>query len=176
MVSEQPRTELSANLPLARTLMGIGASYVLGGVFAFAAIAKLSDPYATLASAYEYRLLTPAMAEMLTGVLPFVEILVAMSLLTRTWIRGGLVLSLLLLAVFAAGQGWVVWGGWVASCGCFGADSETVGAYTLTRTLGLAVLAGIGCWATRPHDSTRCADGGMRETIQPAQDMRSLHT
>lgn len=97
----------------------------LGGVFLWAGVTKVFNPTDLLVAIYEYELGLPeSLIRALAVILPWIEVLCGLSIMTGVWRETGLTLSALMLAVFllATGQAWIR--GLEISCGCFGALDE----------------------------------------------------
>lgn len=92
----------------------VAALLLLGG------LGKLAQPTQFLTQIFAYDLPLPeVLARLVAVVLPWLEVLVGVALLTRQWRTGALWWSLVLFSVFAVatGQAWVR--GLDISCGCF---------------------------------------------------------
>ncbi|MEM7274018.1 MAG: MauE/DoxX family redox-associated membrane protein [Actinomycetota bacterium] len=110
----------------------------LAGVFAVAAIAKLTDPSTTIA---EFRALGVPGARPLARLVPLAELGTAGLLLAAP--RPGAVVSLALLSAFTAVLAAVVRSGREVSCGCLGGRNRSpITALTLARNGALMILAG----------------------------------
>jgi uncharacterized membrane protein YphA (DoxX/SURF4 family) len=100
---------------LERSLHGL-----LGLLMLWAAVSKLANPTTFLGSIFAYELPLPQLVLRLAAViLPWVEFLCGLLLLTGFWLRTTLLLVATLLGVFvlATGQAWGR--GLDISCGCF---------------------------------------------------------
>ncbi len=134
------------------------ARYGLAGVWAYAAVTKLGDPDAAVRAVRAYQLVPAALVEPLAWGLPFVELTLALLLVTGVASRAAAWASLVLLAVFVAGIASVWARGLRIECGCFGeggsADVDGVDyALEILRDLGFAALA--IAVAVGPSDSLR---------------------
>src|SRR5438128_319167 len=96
--TKHPRiTELAGFLtPLARVGLGI--------LFIWAALQKLQQPYDFLSTVYSYDLVGPRLGLSIAFVLPWLELVLGISLVTAVLQRGALLLSTLLLAVFTCAR------------------------------------------------------------------------
>ncbi|MEZ5275101.1 MAG: MauE/DoxX family redox-associated membrane protein [Opitutaceae bacterium] len=98
---------------------------LLGGIFIWAGLVKVGGPMDFLVSIYGYDLGLPETPVRITVVvLPWIEILSGIAIVTGIWQQAGLILSALMLAAFLAftGQAWLR--GLDISCGCFGSLLE----------------------------------------------------
>lgn len=94
--------------------------WFLGLLLLWAAVSKLANPTDFLGSIYAYRLPLPKeLLQFVAVILPWIELLCGLLLITDTWTESALACSLGLLAVFivATGQAWAR--RLSISCGCF---------------------------------------------------------
>ncbi len=94
--------------------------WFLGLLFLWAAVSKLANPTEFLGSIYAYRFPLPkATLQFAAVVLPWIELLCGLLLLTDTWTESALACALGMLAIFivATGQAWAR--RLSISCGCF---------------------------------------------------------
>ncbi|MBM3317965.1 MAG: DoxX family membrane protein [Candidatus Eisenbacteria bacterium] len=113
----------------------------LAAVFLLAAYGKILDPYALASSIYAYRVV-PAGVAIVTGVvMPALEIVAALALLSGLLWRGGAVVFAAMLAVFIAGLFQAIVRGIDIDCGCFGKESSPVSFWLIARNYGLILLA-----------------------------------
>lgn len=148
-MSPEPRPPSPASPLLPRiSLVGrVG----LGLVFVWAGLPKLLDP-ASLATAIEnYRVLPSSLSGVSAVLLPVFELTLAAALASPRLARGALLLSSLLLFVFAAAMAQARARGIDLECGCFGASVQTaVSWWTVARSALLCVFAaGLYVLATR---------------------------
>lgn len=100
----------------------LGGRMVLGMVFLVASIDKVADPAAFATSIGYYRLINGDAAMLAATILPWVELLCALSLLSGVAIRGSALLCFTMLVVFAAAIISALARGLDISCGCFTRD------------------------------------------------------
>jgi putative oxidoreductase len=117
---------------------------VLGLVLVWAGSAKLLDTSGFAVSIARYQLVPDALAIIVASVLPMLEIMVGLCLLSATCLWPALLTTLLLTAVFTAAQASVVMRGLSISCGCFGSESP-VGWASILRTGGFFIAAAVAC-------------------------------
>ncbi|MBD3162330.1 MAG: DoxX family protein [Candidatus Eisenbacteria bacterium] len=98
----------------------------LAGVYLYAAIPKILEPWEFARSIWNFRLLPQPMIPPLALWLPPLEAVAALAVLFGVLYRGGLVVLAGLSAAFAAGVGSAIARGLDIDCGCFGkaASSE----------------------------------------------------
>ena len=130
--------------PALTNLLRLGGRLVLGGTFAYAAIAKLADPAAFAADIAHFHLL-PYPATLLLGVyLPWLELVCAAAILLRRRERAALVLTLGLCALFAGALASAWHRGLDLSCGCFGHDAAASHLpFALARAIALGLIAAL---------------------------------
>jgi uncharacterized membrane protein YphA (DoxX/SURF4 family) len=132
--------------PAAYWLVSIG----LGAVFIYASVDKIAHPLDFARIVYRYRLAGPTAAlgvvpaNTLAAVLPWLEALVGVLLVTGLWRREAAAIAGGLLVVFLVAVGYVMWQGIdVAHCGCFtvGGEGRSAGWALIASDLGLLVAA-----------------------------------
>jgi putative oxidoreductase len=116
-------------------------AWVLAGVFGWAGALKALDPAAFAESISGFRLVPWALGVAVAHYVPWLEMIVAVAVVTKRWRRAGLVIAGLLLSVFM-----VIWAitwarGLDVACGCFGGSGSTSAAWALLRVSLLAGLA-----------------------------------
>ena len=134
-------------LQVARVLARVG----LAGMFLYAGVIKLFEPAVLAQDISHYRVLPDAIAPWLALVLPVLEVVSALALLTPGYARGGAVLSALMLVLFAAAMTQAKLRGIDLACGCFGDDSQQVSFAKVALNLGLAILSLWIAWTTLPR-------------------------
>ena len=112
------------------------ASLVVGAVLARSALAHINNPYYFLASVYKYELVSPAAAELLAMMLPFVVLVTAVCLISRIYLLGALSMSIVILSVFFFAQVSAIARELPIACGCFGPASE--------QPIGWRTVSGVG--------------------------------
>jgi uncharacterized membrane protein YphA (DoxX/SURF4 family) len=128
------------------------ARLVLAGVWAWAGVAKISDPDAGVRAVRAYDILPEALVKPFAWGLPFVELALAALLLVGLATRAAAWASAALLGIFIAGTV-AAWGrGLQIDCGCFGGGGQAsadaarylrdLGRDGLFLTLALLVAAG----------------------------------
>jgi uncharacterized membrane protein YphA (DoxX/SURF4 family) len=126
------------------------ASIALGAVFVYASLDKIAHPLEFAKIVYRYRLAGPTAAmgvvpaNMLAAVLPWLEIITGVLLITGVWRREAGSLAAAMLVMFLAAVSYVLWQGIdVAHCGCFtvGGEGRSAGWTLIASDLGLLALA-----------------------------------
>jgi uncharacterized membrane protein YphA (DoxX/SURF4 family) len=98
----------------------------LGAVFLYASFDKIAHPGEFARIVYHYRLIGPSQevgpwaANLLAVTLPWIEVMVGLSLVTGVWRREGAALAAALLLVFVGAVAAALWRGIdIENCGCF---------------------------------------------------------
>jgi hypothetical protein len=121
------------------------AAIGLSVVLLRSAFAHIGNPYHFLSSVYSYQVVGYEVGRFGSAVLPFLELALAVCLLSRWWAREAYVVAAVMFVGFVAAQGWTLHRGLDISCGCFGAtDSDRVGWRTLILAGSAAVVAVAG--------------------------------
>ncbi len=117
-------------------------AFAFGGVFAYAGLMKLRDPGLFLIDIRSFDLLPDPYAAWLALVLPWLELLGGLAVITGFLRRGALLSLNVCLAVFFVAIGSAWYRGLDIKCGCFGATGSTSNYGELFIRDG--VLLGIG--------------------------------
>jgi uncharacterized membrane protein YphA (DoxX/SURF4 family) len=138
------------------------ASLVLGGVFVYASLDKIAHPLDFARIVYRYRLAGPTAflgvvpANVVAVVLPWVEAVTGLLLITGLWRREAAAVAGGLLVLFLAAVGYVVWAGIdVAHCGCFsvGGEGRSAGWTLIASDLALLAVAAYVMLGVPPRDA-----------------------
>ncbi len=123
-----------------------GAQIVIGLVMGWAALAKLGDLAAFAQQVHNFRSL-PLFAENLVAMmLPWIELIAALSLLLGIRPRSGALVTTTLLSVFTLAVAAALARGLDIQCGCFGtADASRVGLGKILQNLALLLVAVVAC-------------------------------
>ncbi len=123
-------------------------SIALGAVFVYASLDKIAHPLDFARIVYRYRLAGPTAslgvvpANTLAVVLPWVEAITGLLLITGLWRREAAAVAGALLVMFLIAVGYVLWQGIdVAHCGCFSVGGEGRGAGWALIASDLGLLA-----------------------------------
>ena len=133
---------------------GLVARLVVGGVWLWAGLLKLSDPEASVTAVRAYQLLPTSVVDPVGRALPMVEVLVGACLVLGLLTRPVGTVSALLQLAFVVGIGSVWARGISISCGCFGDggyDPHAAGHYPweIARDLGLLAMSVFVAWVRR---------------------------
>lgn len=115
----------------------------LGLVFIFTAIPKLQQPYDFLSAVYNYELVGPIAGLWVALVVPWIELVVGISLCVGVMQCGSLLIAMLLLALFTFVRASAVYEGLPISCGCSTRRAEIIGLRDIVVPAGLFVGAAL---------------------------------
>ncbi len=135
--------------PVMRQRCVVLFSWVLGLVFAAAAVPKITHPAEFALAVYRYQLVPHDAINVLAVFLPWLEVVCAAALLFRPRLRtGALVLVLLMLAVFTTAISINLYRGIDIACGCFSVNAAKghLGWLSLVRN---AALIAASAWTWR---------------------------
>jgi len=120
---------------------------ILGGIFAYAATAKLIDPTNFARDIEHYDLVPYPVAIIGSVFLPWLELLCGLAVMLRRCERGALVLLIGLCGLFACALASAWWRGLDINCGCFGhATASSSFVTAIARDLGLGAVAFFLLW------------------------------
>lgn len=125
-------------------LMYPGARVILGMVFLYASIDKIAQPAAFAETVANYRMLPHGLVNATAILLPWLELVLGVLLLSGVWLPGAVVMGNGLLWVFFGAVAYNLIRGLDMGCGCFSAsgagDATTL--YTLLRDALFLIPAG----------------------------------
>ena len=110
-------------------------------IFFYAGVEKIIHPQEFAVTIYNYQLLPDCVINLLAIFLPWLEVLIAVSLVIGIYIRGATLLSALLFLIFATALTINLVRGLDISCGCFGASSGNISWFYLARDLSLFCMS-----------------------------------
>ncbi|HAR49144.1 MAG TPA: DoxX family membrane protein [Smithella sp.] len=110
-------------------------------IFLYAGIEKLINPGDFAVAIYNYRLLPDNVINFVAVLLPWLEVIIAISLISGTNARGAALLSALLFLTFATALTINLMRGLDISCGCFGASSGNINWSYLVRDFSLFCMS-----------------------------------
>ncbi|MFT5232466.1 MAG: putative membrane protein YphA (DoxX/SURF4 family) [Candidatus Krumholzibacteriia bacterium] len=113
----------------------------IGGVFVFASLDKLVNPTAFAESIHHYRIVPYSLLHLAALLLPMVEFVLGIALITGIWRRGASLIATVLMVVFMVAIASALSRNLDISCGCFNTDAgHQVGYSLLWRDLGFLLL------------------------------------
>lgn len=115
---------------------------LVGLVFLVAALGKIADPLKFAEEIQGFQMVPDGITHVMAFLLPWLEAVCALLLITGFWRREARVVVLALLAIFVAAKGWALYLGLHINCGCFGSwlgafDKATQGWPGVILNLGL---------------------------------------
>ena len=128
-----------------RRLFCLGARLVLGLVFVYASVDKIVHPESFAEMVHNYRLLPDIMVNLTAIVLPWLELLLGLFLMSGLWLPGASFLGMLLMALFFGAIAFNAFRGLDIRCGCFSVSENNLPqahmAWYLLRDLAIFMLA-----------------------------------
>jgi uncharacterized membrane protein YphA (DoxX/SURF4 family) len=120
---------------------------LVGGVFVSAALFKIADPANFALAIANYRLAPHALNNLIAVLLPWIEVLSGMLVLTGIWLRAAALVIASLTAIFTLAIVSALMRGLNIECGCFGTvGGRHIGLFSLlldTTLFSLATLLAI---------------------------------
>ena len=136
---------------LAHPRVVVAAQTLTALAFLAASLAKIGDAATFARQIHHFRLVPFGLENLAAITLPWIELVLALAILSRMRPRAGSLVGLGLMTVFVLAVAAALARRLDIECGCFGtADATRVGAAKLIENLGLTALAGIGCLTPRP--------------------------
>lgn len=116
--------------------------WILGLVFIYAAISKILDPAAFAVDISHYALLPDFMVNATAVILPGIEAVIGLALLSGFAVDGAVFFVTLMLCVFLVALGQAFARGLDINCGCFGhTDAKESLILPIARDVGMLALA-----------------------------------
>jgi putative oxidoreductase len=140
------------------TILSAVATPALGVLFLWAAYHKIVEPIEFLESVRSYRLTSMNVTVAIAFILPYMELILGVSLLSGFIRQGSLCMAGLLCIVFFIAQISVIARGIEIDCGCFGQRGESVGLATVARTLIILLLTSVIYWSNLFSQRRNCQD------------------
>ena len=130
-------------------LVALGSRFTLGVVFCLSSVPKVMHPDKFFFNVLEYQLVGPIASAIVAGALPWLELTLAITLLSGFLVDGSLLLTIALMAGFSALQGYALAKGLRINCGCFTLSDKAppLSIWTLGRTLVFAAIGVLGLYA-----------------------------
>jgi uncharacterized membrane protein YphA (DoxX/SURF4 family) len=114
---------------------------LLGTLLLYGGLGAIGRPFDFLASVNAYRMTGPLSGVVVAALLPWLEVVSAICLLSGVLIDGAFFGAILLTASFTVAIGSAWSRGLSISCGCFGGTDDIISAYTFIRAVTLLALA-----------------------------------
>ena len=119
--------------------------FLLGGIFIWASWSKISDPGGFAIIVQNYQILPEVLVGPFAVILPWLELICGIFLITGFMINGSIVLIDMMLLIFIVSFMANVFRGIDVSCGCFSTEIKMTGSMFVYLMRDLAMLA-IGIW------------------------------
>jgi uncharacterized membrane protein YphA (DoxX/SURF4 family) len=131
--------------------LALVARLVVGGVWIWAGLAKLTDPLGSVRAVEAYQLLPTSVAEAVGYALPAVEVVIGLALVVGVMSRGAAVISAALFVGFVIGIASVWARGIEIDCGCFGGggydpDASSKYPVEIARDVALLLASAFVAW------------------------------
>jgi putative oxidoreductase len=111
-------------------------------IFIASSIPKLFQPYDFLAGVYSYELVGAKLGVMVAIMLPWLELFVGICLVGGVFVRGAILASMGMCAMFSLALVSALWRGLEISCGCFSlADQNVISYLTVIRAVILLIVS-----------------------------------
>lgn len=115
--------------------------FFLGAVFLYASYDKILHPQAFAQAVYNYQVLPDGLINLTALVLPWLELLIGICLISGLWLPGATVISICILAIFVGALVFNLIRGLDIHCGCFSTETTEGPADLLTVARDLSFLA-----------------------------------
>jgi uncharacterized membrane protein YphA (DoxX/SURF4 family) len=122
-------------------LFALVCRLTLAIIFFYAGIEKIINPQEFAVAISNYQLLPDSAINFMAIVLPWLEVLIAASLISDIYTRGAALFSSLLFLIFATALTINLARGLDISCGCFGASSANISWFYLARDLSFFCMS-----------------------------------
>lgn len=126
-------------------------AYIVGIIFVYSALTKIYAPYGFLIIVYGYEAVTPAQGLFIAHTLPWLELTLGMSLLTRSFEHITWFLVTFMLSVFVVARLAVIGSGLSIPCGCYGINEDIVNWKNTSVTIALLVVSAISFCQSYTH-------------------------
>lgn len=122
----------------------VAARLLVAAVFLWAGVPKLLDPATFAEDISNYRLVPDTVAAYAAVIVPVLEIVIALALITGVEAKGSALVAAAMLAGFAVAMLQAIVRDIDLTCGCFGTATESeVGWGSIARNVGLMAACGL---------------------------------
>ena len=137
-----PLSEHSTGIRLRH--VALAARLILGGVFIYASLDKILHPAAFAEAVFNYQLLPSQLINLTALILPWLELILGVLLLSGIWVSGAVLGVNLLMVTFLAAIIFNTARGLNISCGCFSTETTASGlsGWTVLRDVFFFSLSG----------------------------------
>jgi len=137
------------------------ARLFLGGMFVYAAVPKILDPFSFAVDVYNYKILPGFAVGLVAAMLPWLELTAGIMLVAGIRIRAAAFLVTAMLAVFTIAMLVNVVRGIDVDCGCFAAD-RSIGLISVAEDVVFTLL---GAWFFLCGSEFFCIEPVLRRSI-----------
>jgi len=113
---------------------------LLGFVFISSGFDKIRFPYQFLSSIYDYELTGPKLGEFAAMIIPWMELVSGICLVSKLFIGGALFISSILFVIFVFVKASALYRGLDISCGCFSLAEITSSSISYTSLIGTILM------------------------------------
>jgi len=113
----------------------------IGILFLYAGITKAGDPAGFAVAIGNYQILPQWAVNPAAIILPWLEILLGITLLLGFWVEGGSLIAAVLFCVFSLALAFNLIRGLDISCGCFSASPKKINWLYFLRDMGLMLMS-----------------------------------
>ena len=124
-------------------IITLTAQLILGAIFIYASLDKIINPVAFVQIIESYQILLLSVVNVFAILLPWLELICGLLLLSGIWLRASATLISGILVMFIVAMGLVVARGLDIDCGCFESvgGTEKVGRLRIIEDLGFLILS-----------------------------------
>lgn len=124
-------------------LAGVPVRLYLGGLFVWASVYKIREPYEFALNIATYQILPLELVNVFAIALPWLELATGVMLILGLWTKENALLLVGMMAMFTAALGIALSRGYQMNCGCFSSEkaAEEIGRGTLVRDIAWMALA-----------------------------------
>ena len=127
---------------LTHPMTGLLGRTLLGGIFLYASLDKIAHPDQFAVDVANYRILPPALVNLLAVTLPWIEAVCGALLITGPFTRGSNLVMVGMLGMFVVAVGAALARDLDIECGCFSTSAgRRIGMKLLIQDLGLMALS-----------------------------------
>ncbi|HRE41258.1 MAG TPA: MauE/DoxX family redox-associated membrane protein [Ignavibacteria bacterium] len=139
---------------------------IIGGLFIWAAIVKISDPKAFATMVKGYKLFPLWSINLIAIILPFVELITGLLMIFGKWIRANSVIISILLILFIIGLAQAYIRGLDINCGCFSTSAASTPSdilWTIVRDIFMLIATFIiYIFSETNKESIKINNGGIK--------------
>ena len=117
---------------------------ILGGVFIYASLDKIANPAEFAKAVGNYHVLPFGMENLVALILPWVELIVGICIITGILVDGSSILIIIMNVIFIFAISQALARGISIECGCFSTSSDsgsTIGINTIIRDIGYLIMS-----------------------------------